>query len=1553
MRTTTGPRTPHRRPPARPAPRGVPAPAPWLALVAAVAVAPASAAQTAGDPLAAATLDRAAAAAEAARAADPADPLPAYLAGVALSAGGHPARAFDAFQAAVDAARADGWSARAAVLAALALDELLGLVAYLPRADTAAWNVPLPDGDAPAALLARRAALRLRLAGAAIDGDAAALDDARARLGCGPTDSETDPLARSPWRVLEAGGRRGAETVAPGFPVFAGLPAAAPETGAERWRASVPSCTGDDPPSCALRCGPVFGPGGPGFPGLHVAETDLVADTPARALAAAFGPDPFVLRLDGREVLAGDPAADGTEERLLVLDLPAGRHRLRLEVSSSATPALELQLVAAGPEPPPRRTLPEPTEVSLGTGLRAAPLDPAALAAPFETEPVRRWVEAALAGMFGDVDRQRVALEGLVAALPDSALGWSTLADAVWNGDLPPDVATRRLHDLLADHPTALAGSYTAALLEVGLLYGEGRADEALAALDRAAATFPEEPGPALVDAQLALDRGELDRAARALAAAERAAGTTCRTRIVAAELARARGDAAAELAAREAAGGCEPSRSGLTEALRRAGRLAAAADTAELGAATTADPSYHLRWRARLALAGRDAGSVVAAAAALADLRTAEPADAWTLFDALGALGRDDEALAALERFVALNPGPHGAAARRLSGDGLPLREDGLHRVRLHEAGGTAGDPPRLVVLDQVVLRLRTDGSGTMQVHRLVRAGDSAAAEELGQVAVPPDARIVALRTIHPDGTSIHATDRAGGRDYPLVGLEAGDYADVEYVVETAPSPIFPGGAASPAFFFAAPDEWLGRSEYAIVHPAAVDLRWDAGPGAPEPEVADLEGLVVRRWIAANVRPQPLEPWAPDAEDVLPNVRACTGCTLERAAVFLARRAARRLRDDPGMDAWTVAAAADPEPRAALRALYDRVLDEVRSAPEPADTPRSVFLRGRGDRTLLLYELARRAGLEPELWYASPASRGDVPPGLWFDGDYAVPLLRAAGTWVYAAEDFVPFGELPPNVGGRPAVRVAPAPGEGVVPVLDEPASEYRVEARVREGVVVLEARATLRGLAAAALRQTLAEGSPERLAEHVRTYAFPHFGRGASFESAGVDGAESREGPLRVFATIRLPPGPGGAPALAVPHRWRERFAALAERRHPLLLPASVVEEWSIVARGVAPQAALDVVPLDLTTPFGSFVQQVAETDEPGALAVRRSLRLPAQRIEPADYPAFRAFAAAVDAAVEAPFPFPSSGRSVLAAPPRGTPGDDPRGLGRSWKTAERTVGPPTAGRFVVPSRPCYGAVRGRSGAMPQQVEPIGAGRALICIPTYNEKENVGPIVEAVRRAVPDAHVLIVDDNSPDGTGKLADDLAAADRQVFVLHRPGKEGLGRAYLDAFRWGLARGHDKLVEFDADFSHDPKYLPVMLEALDRADVVVGSRWVPGGGTENWSALRKLISAGGSFYARTVLGMPVRDLTAGFVGWNRRVLETLDLDLVESAGFAFQIEMKYRAFLRGFRIEEIPIVFPDRRVGTSKMSRRILFEALARVWRLRFRVRRQARARKVG
>ncbi len=233
-------------------------------------------------------------------------------------------------------------------------------------------------------------------------------------------------------------------------------------------------------------------------------------------------------------------------------------------------------------------------------------------------------------------------------------------------------------------------------------------------------------------------------------------------------------------------------------------------------------------------------------------------------------------------------------------------------------------------------------------------------------------------------------------------------------------------------------------------------------------------------------------------------------------------------------------------------------------------------------------------------------------------------------------------------------------------------------------------------------------------------------------------------------------------------------------------------------------------------------------------------------------------------------------------------------------------------------------------------------GTGRrALICLPTYDERENLGPMVQAILAAVPQVEILVVDDNSPDGTGRLADEIAAREPRVHVLHRAGKEGLGKAYLAAFAWALARDHGLVLEMDCDFSHDPRYLPGMLEAAGRADLVLGSRYVKGGGTVNWGLLRKLISRGGSLYARAILGLRVRDLTGGFKCFRREVLEAIDLPTVESTGYAFQIELTFRAVRRGFRVEEIPIVFEDRRVGHSKMSRRIVLEALKRVWSIRF------------
>jgi dolichol-phosphate mannosyltransferase len=228
----------------------------------------------------------------------------------------------------------------------------------------------------------------------------------------------------------------------------------------------------------------------------------------------------------------------------------------------------------------------------------------------------------------------------------------------------------------------------------------------------------------------------------------------------------------------------------------------------------------------------------------------------------------------------------------------------------------------------------------------------------------------------------------------------------------------------------------------------------------------------------------------------------------------------------------------------------------------------------------------------------------------------------------------------------------------------------------------------------------------------------------------------------------------------------------------------------------------------------------------------------------------------------------------------------------------------------------------------------------RALVCLPTYNEQDNVVPMTEAILAATPDVDVLIIDDNSPDGTGQLADGIAGREPRVKVLHRAGKEGLGKAYLAGFEWALGHGYDLILEMDADFSHDPKYLPGMLEAARGADLVLGSRNIPGGGTVNWGVGRKIISRGGSLYARTILGIPVRDLTGGFKCFHRKVLESIDLPTVECSGYAFQIELTFRALRRGFRVVEFPIVFVDRRVGQSKMSKRIVLEALGKVWSIR-------------
>lgn len=229
----------------------------------------------------------------------------------------------------------------------------------------------------------------------------------------------------------------------------------------------------------------------------------------------------------------------------------------------------------------------------------------------------------------------------------------------------------------------------------------------------------------------------------------------------------------------------------------------------------------------------------------------------------------------------------------------------------------------------------------------------------------------------------------------------------------------------------------------------------------------------------------------------------------------------------------------------------------------------------------------------------------------------------------------------------------------------------------------------------------------------------------------------------------------------------------------------------------------------------------------------------------------------------------------------------------------------------------------------------------RTLIVTPTYNEKDNLPRFVDAVRSAYAHADVMVVDDNSPDGTGAIADAIAAKDDHVRVMHRPGKLGLGTAYTQAFKKGLAEGYERFFEMDADLSHDVKYLPAFIDALDDgADVVIGSRNIPGGGVEGWGLGRHFISKGGSLYSRTILGLPVKDLTSGYKAFTRRALEAVDIDTVHSNGYSFQIEMTYRALRKGMRVKEVPIVFVDRTAGRSKMSRRIFVEAVGVVWKLR-------------
>jgi dolichol-phosphate mannosyltransferase len=235
---------------------------------------------------------------------------------------------------------------------------------------------------------------------------------------------------------------------------------------------------------------------------------------------------------------------------------------------------------------------------------------------------------------------------------------------------------------------------------------------------------------------------------------------------------------------------------------------------------------------------------------------------------------------------------------------------------------------------------------------------------------------------------------------------------------------------------------------------------------------------------------------------------------------------------------------------------------------------------------------------------------------------------------------------------------------------------------------------------------------------------------------------------------------------------------------------------------------------------------------------------------------------------------------------------------------------------------------------------------GRVVVVVPTYNERDNLAWIVGRLRAAVPQADVLVVDDGSPDGTGEVADRLAASDPQVTVLHRTAKAGLGAAYLHGFAVALERGYDVVGEMDADGSHQPEQLPELLEALARADLVIGSRWVSGGSVVNWPLSRRLLSVGGNLYARLLLGIPLRDITAGYRVFRRTTLESIDLRSVESAGYIFQTDLAFRTVRAGLRVVEVPIEFVERVRGKSKMSRDVAMESLRLItaWGLRQRAR---------
>jgi len=228
----------------------------------------------------------------------------------------------------------------------------------------------------------------------------------------------------------------------------------------------------------------------------------------------------------------------------------------------------------------------------------------------------------------------------------------------------------------------------------------------------------------------------------------------------------------------------------------------------------------------------------------------------------------------------------------------------------------------------------------------------------------------------------------------------------------------------------------------------------------------------------------------------------------------------------------------------------------------------------------------------------------------------------------------------------------------------------------------------------------------------------------------------------------------------------------------------------------------------------------------------------------------------------------------------------------------------------------------------------------RVLIVVPTYNEKENIELLINSIFSFAPDVNILVVDDNSPDGTADIIEKIIQNNKSVNILKRKGKEGVASAYLQGFSWGIQNGYDVLLAMDADFSHDPKYIPLMLKEIEDADLVIGSRNIKGGGIENRTFIRNILTKGGSFYCQTILSCPIKDITGGYNMWRKTTLEKIGLDNVVCRGYSFQIEMKYKSYKNGLKIKEVPIIFPDRKLGQSKMSGNFLIKALRDVWKIK-------------